>query len=197
MGSKKASNRRPFLFFPECLPQAKQTDQGAAFTASQVQDSRVWISYYIGRFHSSQVRWIASSEAIPGQHWRSKQLAFRRSNRKTWSLVVNVIRNGRYWYSQKISSYPTKCIYNIYTKYCIHHIEKIYNVYTYDILHTSRFWTTLRISMAKSKVLNLRISPELKKKARLIAEEDGRSLSNWITYLITREVKKAEKIEKE
>jgi predicted HicB family RNase H-like nuclease len=51
--------------------------------------------------------------------------------------------------------------------------------------------------MAKSKVLNLRISPELKKKARQIAEDDGRSLSNWITRLITREVKKAEKTEKE
>lgn len=50
--------------------------------------------------------------------------------------------------------------------------------------------------MAKTKVLNLRISPELKKKAKQVAENDGRSLSNWITHLITREVKKAEKAEK-
>jgi predicted HicB family RNase H-like nuclease len=50
--------------------------------------------------------------------------------------------------------------------------------------------------MAKTKVLNLRISPELKKKAKQVAENDGRSLSNWITHLITREVKKAEKGEK-
>ena len=46
--------------------------------------------------------------------------------------------------------------------------------------------------MSKSKVLNLRISPELKKKAKKIAEEDGRSLSNWVTYLIAREVQKSE-----
>mgnify|MGYP001555887924 FL=1 len=50
--------------------------------------------------------------------------------------------------------------------------------------------------MAKTKVLNLRISPELKKKAKQVAENDGRSLSNWINHLITREVKKAEKGEK-
>ena len=47
--------------------------------------------------------------------------------------------------------------------------------------------------MSKSKVLNLRINPDLKKKAKKVAEEDGRSLSNWVTYLIIREVQKAEK----
>lgn len=47
--------------------------------------------------------------------------------------------------------------------------------------------------MSKSKVLNLRIDPDLKKRAKRIAEEDGRSLSNWVTRLIEREVKKAEK----
>ena len=51
-------------------------------------------------------------------------------------------------------------------------------------------------SMSKTKVLNLRISPDLKKKAKKVAEEDGRSLSNWVTYLINREVKKAEKAAK-
>jgi predicted HicB family RNase H-like nuclease len=49
--------------------------------------------------------------------------------------------------------------------------------------------------MAKSKILNLRISAELKKKAKKVAEEDGRSLSNWVTHLISREVKKAENSE--
>ena len=49
------------------------------------------------------------------------------------------------------------------------------------------------IYMAKSKVLNLRIDPDLKKRAKRIAEDDGRSLSNWVTRLIEREVKKAEK----
>jgi len=50
--------------------------------------------------------------------------------------------------------------------------------------------------MSKTKVLNLRINPELKKKAKQLAEEDGRTLSNWITHLINREVKKAEKADK-
>ena len=46
--------------------------------------------------------------------------------------------------------------------------------------------------MPKTKLLNVRISPELKKKAKKLAEQDGRSLSNWVTQLITREVKRAE-----
>ena len=50
--------------------------------------------------------------------------------------------------------------------------------------------------MPKTKLLNVRISPELKKKAKKLAEQDGRSLSNWVTRLITREVKKAEEGEK-
>ena len=47
--------------------------------------------------------------------------------------------------------------------------------------------------MSKSKILNLRIDPELKKRAKKLAEEDGRSLSNWVTRLIEKEVKRAEK----
>ena len=47
--------------------------------------------------------------------------------------------------------------------------------------------------MSKSKIINIRISPELKKSAKKIAEEDGRSLSNWITRLIEEEIKKARK----
>ena len=47
--------------------------------------------------------------------------------------------------------------------------------------------------MSKTKVLNIRIEPELKKKAKKLAEADGRSLSNWVTKLISSTVKAAEK----
>lgn len=49
--------------------------------------------------------------------------------------------------------------------------------------------------MSKTKILNLRIEPELKKAAKKLADTDGRSLSNWVTWLIQREVDlvKAEK----
>jgi antitoxin component of RelBE/YafQ-DinJ toxin-antitoxin module len=47
--------------------------------------------------------------------------------------------------------------------------------------------------MAKEKIINFRIDAELKNRARKLAEADGRSLSNWITLLIEREVKKARK----
>ncbi len=50
--------------------------------------------------------------------------------------------------------------------------------------------------MSKTKVLNIRIDPELKKKAKKLADADGRSLSNWVTKLISTRVKKAEKMEK-
>ena len=49
--------------------------------------------------------------------------------------------------------------------------------------------------MSKTKLLNIRIEPELKKKAKKLAEADGRSLSNWVTNLITTTVKDAEKQE--
>ncbi|MEJ2308753.1 MAG: YlcI/YnfO family protein [Gammaproteobacteria bacterium] len=49
--------------------------------------------------------------------------------------------------------------------------------------------------MSKSKIINIRISPELKKVAKKVAEEDGRSLSNWITRLMEKEIKKAKKAE--
>ncbi len=45
----------------------------------------------------------------------------------------------------------------------------------------------------KTKLLNIRIDAELKRAAKKIAVEDGRSLSNWVTRLIEKEVKKAEK----
>ena len=46
--------------------------------------------------------------------------------------------------------------------------------------------------MSKTKLLNIRIDPELKKKAKKLAEADGRSLSNWVTKLISSRVKEAE-----
>ena len=48
-------------------------------------------------------------------------------------------------------------------------------------------------NMSKTKLLNIRIEPDLKKKAKKLAEADGRSLSNWVTKLIASRVEKAEK----
>ena len=45
--------------------------------------------------------------------------------------------------------------------------------------------------MAKEKIINIRVDADLKKKARKLAEEDGRSLSNWILRLIQSEIKKS------
>ena len=58
------------------------------------------------------------------------------------------------------------------------------------------FDTRTTRGMSKTKVLNIRIDPELKKKAKKLAEADGRSLSNWVTKLISSTVKEAEKAEK-
>ncbi len=46
--------------------------------------------------------------------------------------------------------------------------------------------------MSKTKLLNIRIDSDLKKQAKKLAAADGRSLSNWVTRLIVREVKQAE-----
>jgi len=48
-------------------------------------------------------------------------------------------------------------------------------------------------SMAKEKIINFRIDAELKNRARKLAEADGRSLSNWITVLIEKEVKRGKR----
>ncbi|MCB1790331.1 MAG: hypothetical protein KDJ24_08530 [Gammaproteobacteria bacterium] len=47
--------------------------------------------------------------------------------------------------------------------------------------------------MSKEKVINFRIDAHLKKQAKKLAEADGRSLSNWLTRLIEREVERAAK----
>lgn len=50
--------------------------------------------------------------------------------------------------------------------------------------------------MAKEKVINIRIEADLKKQAKKMAEEDGRSLSNWILKLVRTEIKKSEQQKK-
>ena len=62
----------------------------------------------------------------------------------------------------------TRCVYNLYT------------------------WLAEK-SMPKEKIINFRIDAELKNRAKKLAESDGRSLSNWITHLIEREVKRTRK----
>ena len=47
--------------------------------------------------------------------------------------------------------------------------------------------------MAKEKIINIRVDGDLKKKAKKLAEDDGRSLSNWILRLIQNEIKKSAK----
>jgi len=43
----------------------------------------------------------------------------------------------------------------------------------------------------KDARLNIRISSELKEQAQKLAEADGRDLTNWITWLIRKEIEKA------
>ncbi len=65
------------------------------------------------------------------------------------------------------------------------------------MLEFRKFWTTTLLpAMSKTKILNVRIEPELKKKAKKLAEADGRSLSNWVTKLIASKVKEAEQQQK-
>ena len=47
--------------------------------------------------------------------------------------------------------------------------------------------------MPKQKVINFRINSDTKQEAKKLAEAEGRSLSNWITWLIEREIKKQKK----
>ena len=45
--------------------------------------------------------------------------------------------------------------------------------------------------MPKEKIINIRVEADIKRKAKLLAENDGRSLSNWILHLIKNEIKKS------
>jgi hypothetical protein len=91
-------------------------------------------------------------------------------------------------------------IHMIHLKLVIHplYIQTIhatpwrYNVFTCDKL-TFSLTAYLLACMSKTKLLNIRIEPDLKKKAKKLAEADGRSLSNWVTKLIASKVKEAEK----
>jgi predicted HicB family RNase H-like nuclease len=47
--------------------------------------------------------------------------------------------------------------------------------------------------MSKEKIINLRVESDLKRKAKKLAEQEGRSLSNWITWLIEREIRNSKK----
>lgn len=64
------------------------------------------------------------------------------------------------------------------------------------VLKYRSFYRSYSRTMSKTKVLNIRIEPELKKKAKKLAEADGRSLSNWVTKLISTTVETAEKEKK-
>ena len=46
--------------------------------------------------------------------------------------------------------------------------------------------------MAKEKIINIRVDAELKKQAKKLAENDGRSLSNWILRLIQNQIRLSE-----
>lgn len=46
-------------------------------------------------------------------------------------------------------------------------------------------------AMRKEKIINFRIDGALKREAKELVEADGRSLSNWITQLIAREIRRA------
>ena len=57
-----------------------------------------------------------------------------------------------------------------------------------------QFSEFMRVVMAKEKVINIRVEAEFKKKAKKLAEADGRSLSNWILKLIKNEIRKAPEV---
>ena len=78
------------------------------------------------------------------------------------------------------------------------HIIHANEVKTSDILVLKYHFFVLKnqeVGMSKTKLLNIRIDPDLKKRAKKLAEADGRSLSNWVTNLISSQVKEAEKKE--
>jgi hypothetical protein len=82
------------------------------------------------------------------------------------------------------SDFAVKCFISL--PVCIYeHI--VYTIYTY------LYWKYKEKSMSKQKVINFRISADTKQKAKKLAEADGRSLSNWITWLIEREIRKSKK----
>ena len=51
--------------------------------------------------------------------------------------------------------------------------------------------------MAKEKIINIRVDAELKKQAKKMAENDGRSLSNWILRLIQKQIELSKEVQDE
>ena len=49
--------------------------------------------------------------------------------------------------------------------------------------------------MPKEKIINIRVDAELKRQAKKLAEDDGRSLSNWILRLIQNQIEKSKKVQ--
>jgi predicted HicB family RNase H-like nuclease len=45
----------------------------------------------------------------------------------------------------------------------------------------------------KTEHLHIRISDELKQQAQTLADADGRNLTNWVEWLIKKEIEKASK----
>lgn len=68
-----------------------------------------------------------------------------------------------------------------------------YNVYTpyYENYAIISGKVNSLLLMSKTKILNLRIDPELKKAAKKLADKEDRSLSNWVTRLIRRELERS------
>ena len=69
---------------------------------------------------------------------------------------------------------------------CKHNVK-----YSQNRLFSAFEKTIIRV-MAKEKIINIRVEADLKKQAKRLAENDGRSLSNWILKLIKNEIKKAQ-----
>jgi len=46
------------------------------------------------------------------------------------------------------------------------------------------------ISVPKNTIINIRVDNDLKKQAKKLAADENRSLSNWVTWLIRREIKR-------
>ena len=60
------------------------------------------------------------------------------------------------------------------------------------VFHRNSIFKINFLTMAKEKIINIRVEAELKKQAKKLADQDGRSLSNWILKLIKNEIKKSQ-----
>ena len=60
-------------------------------------------------------------------------------------------------------------------------------------LEKMRHFKPHTLSESEEKIINIRVDAELKKQDKKLAENDGRSLSNWILRLIQKQIKMSEK----